>query len=98
VRAGSNRAAALTVLADLVATGRAPGHALVTVQAALDRGGNALVQLGGVSAGAAGQGQGQVGAGGSAGASAGAAAGVGVKLPAVGGSASGGATAGGGSH
>jgi hypothetical protein len=44
--AGNDRAVALSVLADLVADGRTPEHALVTVQAALARGGNALVNLG----------------------------------------------------
>jgi hypothetical protein len=44
--AGNDRAVALSVLADLVADGRTPQHALVTVQAALARGGNAIVNLG----------------------------------------------------
>jgi hypothetical protein len=44
--AGNDRAVALSVLADLVADGRTPEHALATVQAALARGGNALVNLG----------------------------------------------------
>jgi len=43
--AGNDRAAALTVLADLVANGRAPEHALLRVQTALQAGGNALAEL-----------------------------------------------------
>lgn len=44
-RAGNDRAVALTVLADLVASGRAPDHALLRVQNAMQAGGNALGQL-----------------------------------------------------
>lgn len=44
--AGNDRAAALTVLADLIASGRAPEHALLRVQNALRAGGNALAEVG----------------------------------------------------
>jgi hypothetical protein len=53
-RAGKDRALALTVLADLVASGRAPEQALLSVQAAMNRGGSALVQLGATVGGARG--------------------------------------------
>jgi hypothetical protein len=45
--AGNDRAAALTVLADLVASGRASEHAVLTVETALGRGNAALIELGG---------------------------------------------------
>src|SRR5688572_12740114 len=46
-RAGNDRSVALTVLADLVASGRAtPSQALLDVESALNAGANALVQLG----------------------------------------------------
>jgi hypothetical protein len=52
-RAGEQRGTALSVLAELVAAGRVPEQALLNVQAALNRGGNALVDLRGtVGAGA----------------------------------------------
>lgn len=44
-RAGNDRAVALSVLADLVATGGTPEHALLRVQAALDGGASSLVRL-----------------------------------------------------
>jgi hypothetical protein len=44
-RAGNDRAAALTVLADLVAEGRAPEHALLRVEAALNGGAAELARL-----------------------------------------------------
>lgn len=46
-RAGEDRAVALTILADLVASGKTPEHALLRVQAALAGGADALVQLSG---------------------------------------------------
>jgi hypothetical protein len=44
-QAGNDRAAALTVLADLVANGRAPEHALLRVQAALSGGASELARM-----------------------------------------------------
>ncbi|HSJ10640.1 MAG TPA: hypothetical protein VK928_12030 [Longimicrobiales bacterium] len=43
--AGNDRAAALTVLADLVEAGKVPEHALLRVETALSRGGSALAEL-----------------------------------------------------
>jgi hypothetical protein len=53
VRAGNDRAVALSVLADLVASGRTPDHALLRVRNALQAGGNALIQLGSETSAAA---------------------------------------------
>ena len=90
--AGPQRAAALTVLADLVAQGRTPEHALVTVQAALSRGGNALAGLsaGGTGASAsanaaASAGTSAAASGASVGAGARAGAGADVRIPRLGG-------------
>jgi hypothetical protein len=44
-QAGNERSAALTVLADLVARGRAPEHALLRVQAALQGGASELARM-----------------------------------------------------
>jgi hypothetical protein len=44
-RAGNDRAAALTVLADLVAQGTVPEHALLRVQAALSGGASELARM-----------------------------------------------------
>ena len=49
-RAGNDRAAALTVLADLVAKGTVPEHALLRVQAALSGGASELARMGGAEA------------------------------------------------
>lgn len=46
VQAGNDRSMALTVLADLVANGQVPEHALLRVQAALNGGVGALTRLG----------------------------------------------------
>jgi hypothetical protein len=98
-RSGEQRAAALMVLAELVAQGRTPAHALVTVEAALDRGGNALIKLGtGTASGAA-----SVGAAGSAhgattGANTSAGTGVSLHLPRAGGTVTATGSTGGGGH